>query len=465
MSPSSVPCRILAAALAVVTVLCVPVPSLALLTKAEEREIGRKVLDEVHKEFRILEDPYVTSYLERVGRKLAAAANVQSFEPDFHVVADSRVNAFAVPGGHVFVTSQTLLLCGDESELAGVVAHELGHVDGRHIAYRLEDSSRLNLAALAAVLAGAFLARSAQAGAAIASFALAGAETKMLQYSRADEEDADRRALRTLDASAYDGWGLVRFMDTIRKQSPTPEGVPAYLFTHPLPENRAAYLAASLGSARPVSPKTEEIAALRRVQARILAEDPRPWGLALLEKRAADEPENAGALIGLAVVLKGAGRYGDAARAAARARALAPDDPEILHETASIQVLQGRATEGMELLESLRSRGGATEPVLRDLGWNYLETEQGEKALAVYDELAQRAAGTKGWEKLDYYRGLALGKAGREGEAHASLGRYYQRAGAFEVAQRHYREAVRLLPPGRERDEAEQAVKNSERER
>ncbi|NTU59707.1 MAG: M48 family metalloprotease, partial [Deltaproteobacteria bacterium] len=434
-------------------------PCLAILSKAEEREMGRKVLEEVHKEFRVLDDPYVTDYLVRMGARLVKAGQIRAFDANFYVVADARINAFAIHGGHVFVTSETLLMSSDESELAGVIAHELGHVEGRHLAYQMESATKLNIATLAAVLAGIFLMRTPQASAAVTSFALAGAQTKMLQYSRADEEDADRRGLHTLSEAGYDGWGLVRFMDTIRKEAPTPEGVPAYLFTHPLPENRSAYLSDALGGTRPLPRDPASVSRLWRVQGRVLAQDPRPWGLSMMEKRAADNPANASAQLAFAVVLRGAGRYGDAERTITAARALAPEDPEILHEAATIELLRGRRAEGLAILEGLRTKGIATEPALRELGWNYLEAEEGEKALGVYAEIAKRSEGRPPWDRLDYYRGLALGKAGREGEAHQTLGDYYRRTGDPQLAVKHYREALRLLPPGPARDPVEQALR------
>lgn len=433
--------------------------SAGLLSKAEERKVGEQVVEDVRQQFRILEDPYMELFLRRMGKRLAEPLEPQPFETDFHVVADSRINAFAVPGGHIFLTSETVLLAHDESELAGVVAHEMGHVEGRHIAHRMQKATRANLAAMAAILAGAFLgAASPQAGAAIATFGMAGAQTKMLQYSREDEEDADRRAVRDVVAAGYDGWGLVRFMETIQRQSPAPEGVPAYLFTHPLPENRAAYLAASLPPPPAAPPDAAALGPLWRVQARVLVQDPRSWGLATFEQRVSEHPESADARLGLALLQRAQGRYDEAQKTLEVAARLAPRDPEILHEQAATRLRQGSVAAAQETLEKLRAEGLASTPALRELGWSYLESEQGEKALSVYEELATR---DPDWPKLAYYRGLALGKAGREGEAHETLGDYYRRLGRLDLARRHYQEALRNLPDAASRARVEQAMKES----
>jgi len=432
--------------------------ALGLLSKSEERKIGRQVVEEVDRHFRMIDDPYVTLYLKRVGDRVLAPMGVPQFETDFHVVADSTINAFAVPGGHVFLTSQAVLLCGDESELAGVVAHELGHVEGRHLAHRVESATKVNLATLAAIIAAAFLG-SAQAGAALSTFAVAAAQTKMLQYSRTDEEDADRRAVRALTAAGYDGWGLVRFMETLRRQSPAPEGVPAYLFTHPLPENREAYLAATLPPPPDKRPGPEQLGLLWRTQARILVQDPRSWGFSLFASRVRENPSSPDAQLGLALLLRSQGRYDEALAALHTAERLRPSDPEIAHESAMIRLRQGHTKEALEALEALRATGEAAPPVLMDLGWAYLESDQGEKALAVYGDLASRKPQ---WDKTDYYRGLALGKTGREGEAHALLGDYYRKEDQPELAARQYREALRRLPAGDLRTQVEASLREVE---
>ena len=445
------PSRWIAACVALALAGCATVrpTGSSLVSRAEERKIGRRVVAEVRREFRIIDDPYLEAYLERIGTRLARAMGAREFELSFQVVADPRINAFAVPGGYVFVTSQTILACRDESELAGVIAHEIGHVQGRHLAHRVEKSAKVNLAAMAAILASAFLG-SPKAGAALGTFALAGAQTKMLRYSREDEEDADRRAVRALLAAGYDGWGLVRFMETLRRESPTPEGVPAYLFTHPLPENREAYLAAALPP-RGEKPRVgASLEGLWRAQARVLLHDPREWGERLLRERTREHPDSPAAWLGLALLHRKAGRYDDALSCLERAEALAPGDPEILHEKAATLLRQGRRAEAVALLEGLRRGGKAPLPALAELGWIYLEADQGEQALGVYDEIARRFPG---WEKLGYYRGMALGKAGRAGEGHAALGDYYRDQGRPRLAARHYRIALERLPEGELREQ------------
>jgi tetratricopeptide (TPR) repeat protein len=197
----------------------------------------------------------------------------------------------------------------------------------------------------------------------------------------------------------------------------------------------------------------------------VLAEDPRPWGPELVRRRAQDQPRNPDAQLALALVLKGAGRYDDAWAALEAARTLAPDDPEVLHERASVRLRQGRQAEGIGMLEELRTGGRATGPALLELAWACLEADKGQEALGALDELGRRPAGAVRWPRIDYLRGLALGKVGREGEARVSLGDYYRGQGDREQARRNYREALRLLPAGDLKDRVAADLKRMEEEK
>lgn len=415
----------------------------SLISKSEERKIGREVAKEIRKRFRLVEDPYLTDYLNSIGERLVSSMDVNGFKLDFHVVMDPRINAFALPGGHIFVTSQTILESGDESELAGVLAHEIGHVSGRHIAYRIEKGAKVNIATLAAVLAAAFLSGDPKAGAAVATFAIAGAQTMLLQYSRSDEMDADQRALRAMQNSNYDGWGLVRFMDAIRRQSPGPDQIPAYLLTHPLPADRSSYLAAALtGAENKTPPAASEQGGLWRAQARLLALTSKEWGAAKFEEKTAKFPESPDARLGLGIIYKAAGRYDEAGACLDAAEKLKPNDLEIIHEKAMILLRQGETENAFNLLDSLRKNDKTPAHAVEDLAWAYLEADQPDKALEVCEELIKTK---KKSEKIEYYRALALGKTGKKGEGHAALGDYYKKQGDFDLAKFHYSQAEKLL--------------------
>jgi predicted Zn-dependent protease len=427
------------------------------LSRAEEGKLGERVFREVASQFAIADDPYIDQALRKVADRIGAAIPDLPFPIRPFVVADPQVNAFAVPGGYVYVTTGALLAMADEEELAGVMAHEIGHVAGRHIAGRVEAQGRMQMVALAALIAGVFLgAANPDVGMAVGSFGMAGAQAGMLAYSRADEEDADLRALRTLRSAGYSGWGVVRFMDTLKRLSLAPDDLPTYLFTHPMPGDRGDLLAAQLGQT-PQEPSRDDIWSFRLLQTRVLVFDPKPWGVSTAVGRADAEPNRYEAQLAAAVLLRSAGRYEEAEARLAKAEALSPARPETAHERALILVRRGKLAQAANLLEGLRADGRATIPVLRDLTWIRTEAGEPEKALVILDELAKS---DPRWEELPYRRGIALGKAGRAGEGYAELGKYYEVRDP-ERALRHYRAALESLPPGPRADEVRAAIERT----
>ncbi len=127
------------------------------MTVQEERELGEKVLQEVRKIWPLAQDPALKEYVTRVGKRILRTMESQPFEYEFYLLNTPEINAFAVPGGKVFINSGLILLVENEDELAGVIAHEIGHVVARHIAKQSEQGLKLGLATLGALLAGIFL--------------------------------------------------------------------------------------------------------------------------------------------------------------------------------------------------------------------------------------------------------------------------------------------------------------------
>ena len=105
----------------------------------------------------VVDDPFLTEYVSTLGSQLATHANNGEFDFDFFVVKDDRINAFALPGGYIGVNSGLILASETESELAGVLAHEISHVTQRHIARAAYDNQRTSIVSMAAMLAALVL--------------------------------------------------------------------------------------------------------------------------------------------------------------------------------------------------------------------------------------------------------------------------------------------------------------------
>ena len=207
------------------------------LSPAEEQKLGEEMMREIKADPSYLNDTETLDYLNRLGYQLVSVANTHTYSFFFYPIIDKSLNAFAIPGGFIAVHTGLVVAAQSESELAGVVAHEIGHVTQRHIA-RMIDEQKNN----AAITLGSFLlallaarAGSGQAAAAIAVGGQAAMIQSQLSYSRSAEREADRVGLSSLVRAGFDPKGMEAFFMRLQQNNRYYESAsPAYLRTHPL---------------------------------------------------------------------------------------------------------------------------------------------------------------------------------------------------------------------------------------
>jgi predicted Zn-dependent protease len=218
--------------------------SQATFTPTVERRLGESIMEKVRADRSYLDDPVITDYLNSLGNRLVAASpdSRQSFE--FFLLQDASVNAFALPGGFIGVHTGLILTAQTESELAGVLAHEVAHVTQRHIARMIAGQERSQLAALAALALGILAARSnSQVGEAVIAGSQAAAIQSTLDFTRDNEREADRIGMQIMEQSGLDVRAMPVFMDRLQRASRVYESnAPAYLRTHPVTSERIADL-------------------------------------------------------------------------------------------------------------------------------------------------------------------------------------------------------------------------------
>jgi predicted Zn-dependent protease len=200
--------------------------ALAPLTVEEEREVGREVAAKLVAHFHLYKNDALTRYVNMVGATVAAQAERQEIPYRFAVLDSDSINAFSAPGGYIFVTRGAIALCEDEAELAGVLAHEVGHVAGRHVLKIVErdKAMRTGMEESKAHMPGsAYLHRMSQ-----------GILVKMIDQGLApsDEFDADQRGIKYAHGSGYPADGLTRFL--VRLDQATQQGGKSFWTrTHP----------------------------------------------------------------------------------------------------------------------------------------------------------------------------------------------------------------------------------------
>lgn len=200
-----------------------------LVPPSDEIAIGKEMKKELSKEMKLHPDKGVQEYIQKMGNKMAG--RVKSPVPlHFHVVDDDKqVNAFAIPGGDIYVFTGLLKLADDDSEVACVLGHEISHVTQRHVAQRLVEQVGLETAL--------GLALGKDPGVIKQLAAAAAANGALLKFSRDDERDADEHGLPLCSKAGYDPKGFIRMFKKIKALGGSPE-ILAMLQTHPLPQER-----------------------------------------------------------------------------------------------------------------------------------------------------------------------------------------------------------------------------------
>ncbi|MEW6261538.1 MAG: M48 family metalloprotease [Thermodesulfobacteriota bacterium] len=228
--PGRIPARVLALVMALI--LLVPARPASALTYEDERAMGRQVLVAVKKHTKLVDDQVINDYVRQLGQKIVRAIGPQPFEYQFFVIESGVLNAFAVPGGYVFLHSETINAMESEGQVAAILCHEIAHVAGRHIANRIARSRAVSLAALAGLMAGILIG--GQAGAALMMGSMGGGMQAMLAYSREDEQEADLRGTDFLVQAGYDPRFMASsFQVMLKKAYYGSTGIPTYLNTHP----------------------------------------------------------------------------------------------------------------------------------------------------------------------------------------------------------------------------------------
>ena len=219
--------------------------SAATLSPLQERQIGDQILREVATSPQVVQDAEISDYIANIGAKLVENGPDQRQQFDFFVVQDNSINAFAMPGGVIGVHTGLILAANTESEVAGVLGHEIGHVTQRHLARMMASQKYDTFKNLAGVALALLVSRSnpqLASGALMTSSAI-GIQNQ-LDYTREHEREADRIGLQILQSGGFDVRGMPAFFTTLQRSSRLSEGnTPGFLRTHPLTSERIADVA------------------------------------------------------------------------------------------------------------------------------------------------------------------------------------------------------------------------------
>ena len=212
------------------------------LSPGTERRVGETIMRDLRREQVLLDDVELNDYLNRFGAQLTDTPPAQGFSFEFFLVKDASLNAFAMPGGFIGVHTGLIAASKSESELASVLAHEVGHVTQRHIARMLASQRQTSVLQIAALVLAALAAKSnPQAAIGVASAGAGAQQQLLLSFSRDAEREADRVGLDILRSAGFDANGMVAFFGRLQQASRVYESnAPSYLRSHPLTSERIA---------------------------------------------------------------------------------------------------------------------------------------------------------------------------------------------------------------------------------
>jgi len=414
---------------------------MAYMSVEEERELGDKLAKELQQKLEIIDDPLIKGYVIEIGRRLLKEARDRRFPYRFYVVKEKEPNAFAIPGGHIFITSGLIRLVAEEDELAGVIGHEIAHSVLRHIAKAMERAKRISLATLAAIIAGAFLSKDAKGTGALTASAMAMAQSLMLKYTRENEVEADQKGTMYMMGAGYDPRAMVTFLKRIyRWQRFTSPNVPTYLSTHPGVDFRITYLSDIFLSASE-SPSSHPPPAgdLKKIQMRLFIEERGAVaGIDYFSSLLRERPGDTDALYGLGISYIIAGRAKKAIPILSAALKASPADGYIIRDLGIAYFRTRQIARGLQVLQKALKFFPNDTAVLYYLAQGYQEEGEWDRSLSLYRRVLELDP-----QKVEIYYnlGVVYNLRGSAGPAHENFGLYFKKKGKKDVALFHFRKA------------------------
>jgi beta-barrel assembly-enhancing protease len=410
----------------------------------DETVMGQKFMESVRRQFSLLDDDFATDYLNDLGQYLLQAAETRPFPFQFYLIRDNTLNAFAGPGGHVFMFSGLALTMATVDELAAVLCHEIAHVTARHLSDRMQQAQKVGIATLAGMLAGILIG--GKAGGAITTGTMAAGIQKQLAYSRDDERQADQMGFQYMSRSGFNPGGMITTLTNLEKgQWHGADVVPPYLLTHPGGSERIANIESMLSShprreERDQRDKHRDLYPYFRTVIQAKTGEPHEME-ALYRKELEKDPNSPLANFGLGVLYEEKSDHEKAIENFRKALRSSPDALPVLRKLAESYQLKGHDKEAIDLLERAFRADTRDKASLFLLGKSYLNVEDHTKAIRVFERLLLMKPVK---DEVYYNLGVSYGRENRLPLAHYNFGIYFKRLGERNKAKFHFQKAEDL---------------------
>ncbi|MDR1608539.1 MAG: M48 family metalloprotease [Deltaproteobacteria bacterium] len=434
------------------------------VTQKEELELGRQVHRQLAAQRVLFNDPTVDQYLRRVSNRVLKAAGPQGHPFHFYVIQSDGLNAFAVPGGYIYMHTETINSLQNEGQLAAILSHEVAHITSRHFARRQEAGKMASIASLAGVLAGALLAggggggqNTAALGQALMLGSVGASIQAMLANSRADETEADRKGRQYMVKAGYnprDMYGAFKIMNEMSYHISSE--TPNYLRTHP---GLTARMASTFGDQANQAPSPPD-PAYEAIRDRVLALSAQPRrARSVFQKRLEKNPNDASAIHGLAMLAAREQSFAQANDLLEKANKLAPNNADYLSDLGDLALRRRKIPEAITFYEKSRSLNKGLSATL-GLARALELSGKNKEASPYYDE-AVNMSGDDYPEALEL-AGRFFGQTGQMGKGHYLLSRYFGNIGQLKQAIFHCKATIQDPAGGRYRKDCEQNIRDYE---
>lgn len=405
------------------------------LSLATEKRIGQQIMHEIQsRDMAYLDDPDVETYLNQLGGRLVAVSSDPGMGFFFFPINDPSINAFAMPGGFIGVHAGLMLAAESESELAGVLAHEISHVTQRHIARQVYQSKKLSIASMVAIGLALLAAQSSTQGAAAAiAGTQAGFLSAQLAFSRDFERESDRLGFEILRKSGYDVRGMSAFFGRLQKAVRLYENnATAYLRTHPLSGERMSDMQnREVGVPyRQVvdSPDFQLVRAKLRAMRGLPVEAVRDFSGLLKDQK---YPSEAAARYGLAFAYYRAQDWSAAERELLAARRLKGGSAMLERLLAETRLAQGETQAGLAVYREAMLRFPLNMGLIYGYGTALIKARRFDESLRFAESLLQNYPADV---RLHRMRAESFAGQGRRAPQHQALGEAFALQGQTSAA-------------------------------
>jgi predicted Zn-dependent protease len=405
------------------------------ISPQQDKALGAAFMRQIRQAEMVLEDTEATAYLSALGHKLAIHSENPGYGFTFFLVNDPGINAFAGPGGYIGINYGLFLTSESESELAGVMAHEIAHVTQRHLARAFEAQDRMSLpttaALLAAILIGATTDGSTGAAALVATSAAS--MQYQINFTRANEKEADSVGIQTLADAGLDPYGMPQFFERLQKNSKLyGTRPPEFLSTHPVTTNRIAEATARAESFPREARYNELDFLLIRAKLRVNSyKDPKQVLADFQRYQGKSGGDSAADQYEYALLLAANGRYGEARRLMQQLHDSDPDRIGYRLALARILGTEKQFSQALDVYRSTLDLYPGNLVVILPYASTLMAADQTDKAYQLLVDVSGKNLNSPQVFKL---LARAAGTSGHPIQTHAAMSQYYFLSGFTQQA-------------------------------